>query len=278
LDARGGPSYFQLMSITRGEFLKSLRKSLPGMVLGGGVAAAAQKVLSKMAAASGATETEIPSPAAAANQPVAELASTTTQAAKIEFITHGPPDGNRIALTFDDGPTPGVTDRILDELQKRKLHATFFMIGERIAAAPELARRVLAEGHEIGNHTCTHPNLTKLPDAQVEAEIEKTQDIMAGVLRQRAKWFRPPYGALRQNQAGMPANRGLRIVLWNVDPADWSQPGEDKITGTVLAETKPGSIVICHDLHAQTANSLGPILDGFEKRGLTPVTLSELMG
>jgi peptidoglycan/xylan/chitin deacetylase (PgdA/CDA1 family) len=266
------------MSITRGEFLKSLRKSLPGMVLGGGVAAAAQKVLSKMAAASGATETEIPSPAAAANQPVAELASTTTQAAKIEFITHGPPDGNRIALTFDDGPTPGVTDRILDELQKRKLHATFFMIGERIAAAPELARRVLAEGHEIGNHTCTHPNLTKLPDAQVEAEIEKTQDIMAAVLRQRAKWFRPPYGALRQNQAGMPANRGLRIVLWNVDPADWSQPGEDKITGTVLAETKSGSIVICHDLHAQTANSLGPILDGFEKRGLTPVTLSELMG
>jgi len=202
------------MSVTRGTFLKALGKSLPGMVLGSGAATAARTLLGKMAAVSNAPgATEFPAPAVATNQEVAS-------GPKVEFITSGPPDGNRIALTFDDGPTPGVTDRILDELQKRKLHATFFMIGQRIAAAPDLARCVLAEGHEVGNHTFTHPKLTTLSDQQADAEIQKTQDIMAEVLNHRPAWFRPPYGALRQDQAAMLASRGLGIVLWSVDSKD----------------------------------------------------------
>jgi peptidoglycan-N-acetylglucosamine deacetylase len=261
------------MSVTRGTFLKALGKSLPGMVLGGGIAATAQKVLGKMAAASGTSgATEIPAKAAGVAQ------SDIVKDAKIDFIRSGPVDGNRIALTFDDGPTPGVTDVILDELGKRKLHATFFMIGERIVAAPDLARRVLAEGHEVGNHTYTHPNLTTLPDQQVDAEIQKTQDIMADMLNHRPTWFRPPYGALRQNQAGMLAKRGLGIVLWSVDPADWSQPGEAEIVRKVLAETQPGSIILCHDMYRQTADGAGPMLDGLLDRGFTFVTLSTLLG
>jgi peptidoglycan/xylan/chitin deacetylase (PgdA/CDA1 family) len=254
------------MSVTRGKFLKELGRSIPGMVLGGGVATAAQKVFGKMAAASGATEFP--------TAPKPEIVKD----AKIEFITSGPADGNRIALTFDDGPTPGVTELILDELKRRKLHATFFMIGQRIAAAPDLARRVLAEGHEVGNHTFTHPKLTTLPDQQVDAEIQKTQDLMAEMLNHHAVWFRPPYGSLRQDQAGMLARRGLSIVFWSVDPEDWSQPGEAKIVGTVLAETKPGSIILCHDMHRQTANCAGQFLDGLLERGLSPSTLSDLLG
>ena len=263
---------FPIMSITRGEFLKSLRKSIPGMVLNGAVVTAAQKVLGKMAAVSGATDLPAPSPSGTAGN------ETTASDAKIEFIKSGPTNGNRIALTFDDGPTPGVTDRILDELKQRKLHATFFMIGQRIAAEPDLARRVLAEGHEIANHTFTHPNLNTLPEPQIEAEIQKTQDIMGEILHHRAAWFRPPFGALRQNQAGLLAKRGLGIVLWNVDPSDWSQPGTDKIIGTILTETQPGSIIVCHDLHGQTAESVGPICDGLLERGFAPVTLSGLLG
>ncbi len=257
------------MAITRGEFLKSLQKSIPGMVLGSGVALAAQKVLSKMAAASGAlAEADVAAP---------DTRPAMVKAAKIEFIKCGPVDRNQIALTFDDGPTPGVTDLILDELKRRNLKATFFLIGERVAAAPELAYRVFAEGHEVGNHTFTHPNVTKLADAQVEAEIEKTQEVMAQILNHRPTWFRPPFGALRQNQAAMVTQRGMRIVLWNVDPSDWSQPGEDKITSTILNKTKSGSIILCHDKYPQTALALPPILDGFAQTGFSAVTLSTLL-
>ena len=260
------------MSVSRGKFLKALGKSIPGMVLGGGVATAAHKLLGRMAAGSGAPMAkEIPSPVSATRSEIAHDG-------KIEFITSAPSDGNRIALTFDDGPTPSVTELILDELQRRKLHATFFMIGKRIAAAPDLARRVLAEGHDVGNHTFTHPKLTTLADAQVDDEIQKTQDIMGEALNHRPAWFRPPYGALRQNQAGMLARRGLGIVLWGVDSQDWSQPDEAKIAATVLAETRPGSIILCHDLHRQTADGVGAILDGLLERGFAFATLSGLLG
>jgi peptidoglycan/xylan/chitin deacetylase (PgdA/CDA1 family) len=100
---------------------------------------------------------------------------------------------------------------------------------------------------------------------------------MAGVLNHRPAWFRPPYGALRQDQAAMLARRGLGIVLWSVDSEDWSQPDEAKIVGTVLAETRPGSIILCHDLHRQTADGVGPILDGLLERGFSFATLSALM-
>lgn len=257
------------MSVTRGEFLRSLGKSLPGLVLGSG-AVVAQKLFSKMAAVSGEP------PALAPRSPLPE-AQPSRATATVETISSGPAAGNRVALTFDDGPTPGVTDRILDEFRQRGLHATFFMIGQRIAAEPDLARRVLAEGHEIGNHTYTHPKLTDLPPAKVEEEVQKTQDIAADLLGLTPRWFRPPYFAFRGNLAPIVQSRGLRIVHGSVDPADWSQPGEEHILNVVTRECKAGSIVICHDLNAQTANAIGRILDALMQAGLTPVTLSNLM-
>jgi len=271
LEARRARSNFGRMSVTRGDFLRQLGKSLPGMVLGSGVAAAAHKVLTKVASASNAMEGPNPDPAAL------KAKAVVAQPVEIPFIKRGPAVENRIALTFDDGPTPGVTDRILDELKRRDLKATFFMIGRNVAAAPDLARRVLAEGHDIGNHTYTHPKLTTLPDAEVEREIQQTQDVFDEVLHYRSTWFRPPFGELRQNQAHLLASRNLGIVLGNVDPSDWSQPGEAKISGTILSDTKAGSIIICHDLYAQTAACIGGVLDGLLERGYSPVTLSRLL-
>ncbi len=257
------------MSITRGEFLKSLRKSIPGLVLGSGAVVAANMSLHKMAAVSGEAD-EPQKPAIMARQEV-------PQAAKIEFIKSGPAVGNQIALTFDDGPTPGVTERILDELKQRQLRATFFMIGQKIAAAPDLARRVLAEGHEIGNHTFTHPKLTDLPPAQVEAEIQKSVETMRDLLGYRATWFRAPYDALRQNQASLVVQKGFGVVEWSVNPSDWAQPGEEKMISTILTETQAGSIIVCHDMHDQTANAVGRILDGLVERKFHLVTLSSLL-
>jgi peptidoglycan/xylan/chitin deacetylase (PgdA/CDA1 family) len=152
------------------------------------------------------------------------------------------------------------------------------MIGENVFAAPDLARRVLDEGHEIGNHTFTHAKLTTLPDEQVLDEIRKTQHVMDEVLYYRPAWLRPPFGEFRQNQAALAQGEGLGVVLWSVDPMDWSQPGEDKIVETILANTKPGSIILCHDLHRQTAVSVGRILDGLLERGMSFVTISALLG
>ena len=259
------------MSVTRGKFLKELGKSLPGMVLGSGVAAAAHKVIGKMAAAANVGEPISGKP------PITGAPEPAAGEDKVEFIHHGPATRNHVALTFDDGPTPGVTDRILDELQHRGLHATFFMIGERIQESPDLARRVLAEGHDIGHHTMTHPKLTALPDAKVAGEIEQTLGVMREVLGHQPAWFRPPFGELRRNQAPLVTKHGMRIVFWNVDPRDWSRPSPETITATILTNAAAGSIIVCHDVHDQTADALAAILDGLQERALSPVSLRVLL-
>jgi len=234
---------------------------MTGMALGTGVAAA-QALVARMAAV--APETP---------QPVDKKAETAPD----PFINCGPSAGNRIALTFDDGPTPGVTDRILDELKQRGLHATFFMIGEKIAESPELARRVAAEGHEIGNHTFTHPKLNTLPDQQAALEIQQAQDIVGEIVQKHPVTFRPPYLAFRKNQAPIAHTKGLQIICGDVDSHDWSQPGEDKIIQEILSKTKSGSIIICHDLYPQTANCIGHILDEFLKCKFNFTTISSLL-
>lgn len=255
------------MSVSRGKFLRSLGKSLPGMVLGGGIASAAQTLLGRIAVVS---PPEIRSPLAAP-------AVSPAEPPPLEFVTRGPSEGNRIALTFDDGPTPGVTDLILDELKKRRVRATFFMVGSRVGLAPELARRVHAEGHEIGNHTFTHAKLTAVSGPEFEREVGQTQEIIQDRVQVRPVWLRPPFGALRQSQAAPLQAHGLRAVLWDVDSADWSEPGETHIVEQVLRETRAGSIILCHDLHLQTAHALPHLLDGLQSRGWVLATLSELI-
>jgi peptidoglycan/xylan/chitin deacetylase (PgdA/CDA1 family) len=250
------------MSVSRVQFLKSLGTSLGGLALGTGIASAAQALVGAQAGVGLATP---PVPPASENN-------------NVHFISSGPDDGNRIAITFDDGPTPGVTDVILDELKKRNIHSTFFMIGKQVVAAPELAQRVLAEGHEVGNHTFNHLKLNTLPDRQVDWEIQKTQDTISDVLNYRPSWLRPPYSAFRKNQIGIPQSRDIGVVFWSVDSRDWSQPGKEKMVNTILTHTKPGSIILCHDLHKQTANCIGQILDGLLDRKYEFTSISDFLG
>jgi peptidoglycan/xylan/chitin deacetylase (PgdA/CDA1 family) len=246
------------MSITRGDFLRSLGKSLPGLVASTGMVTAAEALIRRVAQAA-------PAP------PVSKAAEPSSPA--ISFFEHGSAEGNQLALTFDDGPVPGITERILDELQKRNLPATFFMIGSQVAAAPDLARRVLAGGHEIGNHTFTHRKLTELPDYEALAELEKTEAIFREAMDYKAAWFRPPFGAFRRTQAPMATARNLGLALWNVDSNDWQKPGE--IAENILTKSQPGSILLCHEL-SPTADCLGFVLDQLLARGLQFVTVSTL--
>jgi peptidoglycan/xylan/chitin deacetylase (PgdA/CDA1 family) len=252
--------------VSRGKFLRSLGSSVTGMALGTG-AMAAQALAAKLAA--------VLPPEPAQTLPKEKMQSTPEPD---PFINRVSDAGNRIGLTFDDGPSPGSTDRILDELKKRQLHATFFMIGQQVAKSPDLARRVVAEGHEIGNHTYTHPHLNTLPDQQVKLELQQTQDIIEEVTKVRPVLFRPPYVAFRKNQAPIPHAMGMQIIVGDVNSRDWSQPGEAKIVEAILAQTSSGSILICHDNQAQTANCVGEFIDKLLERSFNFSTISSLVG
>jgi peptidoglycan/xylan/chitin deacetylase (PgdA/CDA1 family) len=253
------------MSITRGEFLRSLGKSLPGLVASTGVATAAETFFRRIAQAADTPSSSPPR----APKPAHET---------IPFLRYGPADSTGVALTFDDGPTPGITERLLDTLRAHDAYATFFMIGEKVAAAPELARRVADEGHEIGHHTYAHRKLTELPDELVDRELDQTQVIFEEVLGRRAAWFRPPFGELRQDQARRARDRGLAVVLWSVDAEDWRDPSADSVAERVRQHLHPGAIVLSHEM-ASTADSLESTLRYIrESTAFSIQTLSELVG
>lgn len=249
------------MSITRGEFLRSLGKSLPGMVASSGMATAAHALIRRVAQA--APLDELPAAPKPGEPPV-------------PYLQKGPDSSSAIALTFDDGPAPGVTERILDTLRAHQIRATFFMIGEKVAAAPELARRVLEEGHELGHHTYTHRKLTELSEADVKQELERTDAVFMEMLGRCADWFRPPFGALRQDQAMRVRDRGMRVALWSVDSEDWRGGSGEALTQRIVERVHPGAIVLGHDL-ALTADSLPKILTRLQETGTRDfVTLTEL--
>ncbi len=212
------------------------------------------------------------------SNPNLRFTPTIPEGIEPNFVNSGPGFARRIALTFDDGPCPGVTDVILNALQKRNIKATFFMIGRRVQSAPSLGREVVSAGHEIGNHTQNHIPLSRYNAQRVYAEIAQCQDIIENQLRFSPRWFRPPYGAFRRNQGPIALSRQLGIAYWNVDPQDWRRPGVDKIVSIVTNQTRPGAIILLHDIHEQTAQSIDQLLDNLIEKEFTFTTLTGFLG
>ncbi|MBV9008993.1 MAG: polysaccharide deacetylase family protein [Verrucomicrobia bacterium] len=187
-------------------------------------------------------------------------------------------DGPYIALTFDDGPNEKLTPRLLDLLAQHHIHATFFVVGENAARYPEILQRAVREGHEIGNHSWSHPNLAKMSDDAVRSQIKRTEDAIVKATGIRPTLLRPPYGSITAHQKRWLHDEfGYEIVLWDVDPLDWKNPGPSVVTNRVLKETRPGSIVLSHDIHAQTIESEPETLRELEAKGFKFVTVSELL-
>ena len=187
-------------------------------------------------------------------------------------------DGPYIAMTFDDGPSPETTPRLLDILKQRNIKATFFMIGQNAERNPEIVKRILADGHEIGNHSWTHPQLAKLPDDRVTEEITKTQNAIKNASGYTPKLLRPPYGSITARQKEWIENQfGLSVILWSVDPFDWKRPGASVIEQRILAGARPGAIILSHDIHKQTVDSMPATLDALAAKGYQFVTVSQLI-
>lgn len=184
-----------------------------------------------------------------------------------------------VALTFDDGPHPVHTPMLLDILAARRIRATFYVIGALVRRYPEIARRIVAEGHELGNHTWSHPTLSHLGDGGVLREIDRTQEIVWQTVGHVPATMRPPYGVFSPRQSRMlQAERNLPTVIWSVDPEDWRRPGASVVAERMVRGARPGAIILAHDVHGPTVRAVPQALDGLHARGLGCVTMSELVG
>ncbi|HTH18473.1 MAG TPA: polysaccharide deacetylase family protein, partial [Candidatus Udaeobacter sp.] len=187
-------------------------------------------------------------------------------------------DGPYIAMTFDDGPSAVLTPKLLDILAAHHIKATFFVLGEMVAEHPEILARAVREGHEIASHSWSHPNLGKMSQEGVRSQLQRTDDEIKGATGTRPTLFRPPYGSITERQKRWIHDEfGYAIILWDVDPLDWKRPGPAVVRNRILKETRPGSIVLSHDIHPGTIEAMPSTFDELAAKGFKFVTVSELL-
>jgi peptidoglycan/xylan/chitin deacetylase (PgdA/CDA1 family) len=189
-----------------------------------------------------------------------------------------------LALTFDDGPGDS-TGSILDLLDRHGARSTFFCLGERVQGRAALLRRMLADGHEVGNHFFSHRHPEALSDDEIQDELARTAGSIGGLSGPAPKLVRPPYGEEPERVAAVAAELGLGpVVLWSIDPEDWKVPPADAIVQCVLGEARPGAIVDLHDGWGRTEGTRQPTVEALERllpelqsRGFDLVTVSDLL-
>jgi len=227
--------------------------------------------------------TASPAPASTATPPAAISGATnavrpaSTAVPKVTFARVNV-DGPYIAMTFDDGPSGPNTPRLLDLAARKHIKLTFFLIGENAARYPQLVQRELAEGHQVGNHSYTHPDLAKMSDDAVRSEIQKTQDAIISASGYKPILMRPPYGAMTPRQRlWVSSEFGFKIILWDVDPLDWKRPGSSVVAQRIIAGARSGSIILSHDIHSPTVDAMPEVFDTLLAKGFKFVTVSELL-
>jgi peptidoglycan/xylan/chitin deacetylase (PgdA/CDA1 family) len=182
-----------------------------------------------------------------------------------------------IALTFDDGPWP-YTPALLDTLKKYHAKATFFLVGAKVVNRPEMVQRIHAEGHEIGNHTWSHPYLNKLSDEDVIAEISGTQTAIHDAIGIYPDFMRPPFGATNAHVGALMKDLGLAQIKWTGATQDTSLRDTKKIVKAALKLARPNAIILMHDIVPETVKGVPAILKELKKRGYTCVTITTLLG
>lgn len=199
------------------------------------------------------------------------------------FIMQGPSDQRKVALTFDDAPDNHFTLQVLDVLRQYGVKATFFVVGNRAEKYPDILKRILDEGHIIGNHSYDHANLPKLSDEAFHNEINRTQDILRAATGHTVTFIRPPYGNINEEQIKWLASQGMLIVNWNVDSLDWKGLTAEQIEANVMSHLTPGAIVLQHaaggkdhDLSG-TVKALPLIIEELNRQGIEMVTLDKLL-
>jgi peptidoglycan-N-acetylglucosamine deacetylase len=184
-----------------------------------------------------------------------------------------------VALTFDDGPWPSQTEQVLDILSEANVKASFFMVGYLVERYPEMARRVVEEGHLVGNHTQSHTILTRQSGEVVRDQIVSGSSTLQNVTGVTPTWFRPPGGGMNATVLQESHRMGMDLVMWDVDPQDWRRPGVEPMLQNMRANIGPGSVVLLHDGggdRTQTIEALPVIIEELKAEGYMFVTLDQL--
>jgi peptidoglycan/xylan/chitin deacetylase (PgdA/CDA1 family) len=182
------------------------------------------------------------------------------------------------ALTFDDGPHAKNTPKLLDCASSAAVKLTFFVVGERVARHPHIIQRQVCEGHEIGNHSWSHPDLTTLDRIAVHSEIQKADEIITRHTGIKPRLFRPPYGHITATQQQwLSQDLGYTTIFWTVDSLDWQTRDAKAVATRILRQTCAGSIVLLHDIHEASIGAIPMVIDALLSAEYELVTASELL-
>ena len=186
--------------------------------------------------------------------------------------------GNKvIALTFDDGPGP-YTAHLLDVLDQYGAKATFFLIGSKVSSQANVVRSIHARGHQLGNHSWSHPELPKLPVDQIAGEIDRTNEAIRQATGVTPAILRPPYGAVNGAVLEQLRLRGMSSILWSVDTRDWADRNSEIVCSRAVAGARPGAIILMHDIHQTSVGAVPCILSALKQQGYSFVTVQGLLG
>ena len=183
-------------------------------------------------------------------------------------------DPKYVALTFDDGPSPRCTPRLLDGLRELGAKATFFVVGCQAVKDPDIVQRIATEGHQVGNHSYDHADLHSLTSAQAMADLEKNDALLRELLGEGEYWVRPPYGLMTEAEA---AALSVPLVNWSVDTEDWRTKDSGKILDVIYRCTGDGDIVLLHDRYQNTVDAVLTAIEHLQQQGYVFVTVAELL-
>jgi len=203
--------------------------------------------------------------------PVAELPSEETEPPVVDSDLA---DKKLIALTFDDGPHQTLTPKLLDILAEHEVPATFFVIGSLVEYYPELVSRAFQEGHQIGNHTYNHKNLSNLSVEEIRKEISETADLIESATGSKPNILRPPYGSYNDEVL---THADAAVIMWSLDTEDWKHRDSDLVYDAVVNQAQDGDIVLFHDIHETTIATIEAIILQLKDEGYTFVTIQQLI-
>ncbi len=196
------------------------------------------------------------------------------------IIRHGNRKSWSIALTFDDGPQKPYTEQILDILAKYSIKATFFLTGEKVEQNPDIVRRIISDGHEVGNHSYSHKTMRSRSSKWLRREIERTDELLLQAGANHPIHFRPPFGRNSFQLISLIKKMKKKIILWDIGPKDFKYSHSYEVVGKVLKKMKPGSIIVLHDGggdRSVTVEAVNILVKDIREMGYKFVTISEFI-